>query len=243
MTSGLFDQFASLCKDVPLSLQYLLVGGDVVHKRSVSLIQKRNKNIQVINGYGPTENTTFTCCYAIENTLETSGAIPIGKPIGNRQVYVLDQALGLTGIGVEGELYVGGDGLARAYLNRPELTDEKFIPNPFSQNPTDRLYKTGDLGSWNADGTLNYLGRNDHQVKIRGFRIELGEIESQLQRQENIQDALVMMYGEENHKHLVAYLTTELKTKDTSVDGLSVCLLYTSPSPRDLSTSRMPSSA
>src|SRR5204862_4443967 len=136
---------------------------------------------QLINGYGPTEGTTFTCCHPISWPLsEKTRSIPIGRPIGNTQVYILDRHLHPVPIGVPGELYIGGAGVARGYLNRPELTREKFVPNPFdgkrdesSRIPSaPMLFKTGDQVRFLADGNLEFLGRIDSQVKLRGFRIE-----------------------------------------------------------------------
>src|SRR5439155_18697310 len=132
----------------------------------------------LINGYGPTENTTFTCCHRITNADCERHSIPIGRPIANTQVFVLDEELQPVPVGVPGELCIGGDGLARGYLNDAKLTAEKFIPHPFSDEPGARFYKTGDLVRWLADGTIEFLGRADLQVKIRGFRVELGEIET-----------------------------------------------------------------
>ncbi|NWC30742.1 AMP-binding protein, partial [Pseudomonas tolaasii] len=124
-------------------------------------------------GYGPTEATTFSTTFDI--TTAGEGAIPIGRPIGNAQAYVLDARQQPVPLGVVGELYIGGAGVAKGYLNQPQLTAEKFIPNPFGDGS---LYRSGDLASWQADGTLLYQGRNDLQLKIRGFRIEPGEIET-----------------------------------------------------------------
>lgn len=208
MTSGLFDKFVSTYAEQLPSLKYLLVGGDVVNGRSVELMKERNEGIQIINGYGPTENTTFTCCYAIPEESDDVKSIPIGRPIGNRRVYIVDKSGNPSAIGLVGELYVGGAGVARGYLNHPKLTEEKFILDPFCDDLVARLYKTGDLGCWNEDGTISYLGRNDHQVKIRGFRIELGEIENHLRRQEDVNDALVMAFGDGGDRQLVAYITS-----------------------------------
>ncbi|MFL0802072.1 MAG: amino acid adenylation domain-containing protein, partial [Agarilytica sp.] len=210
MTSGLFDQFVSIYHDTLPELQYLLVGGDVVNTNSVEKILSTSANINVINGYGPTENTTFSTSYPIQLNDTQKASIPIGSPLNNRRAFVVDTAsteLKLSPIGVVGELYLGGDGLSRGYLNRPELTIEKFVPNPFSKNAQDRLYKTGDLVRWLPDGNLEYIGRIDAQVKIRGFRIELGEIENTLLALESIQECVVTAREDKaGDKRLVAYV-------------------------------------
>jgi acyl-coenzyme A synthetase/AMP-(fatty) acid ligase/acyl carrier protein len=162
---------------------------------------------QLINGYGPTENTTFTTCYPITPASRLTPSVPIGRPIANTQVYVLDKQWQPVPIGVTGELYVGGDGLARDYLHQPRLTAEKFIPHPFAGQPGARLYSTGDLVRYRPDGTIEFLGRRDHQVKVRGFRIELGEIETVLKRHEAVQDVFVMVRtAAAQDKVLVAYV-------------------------------------
>src|SRR5262249_19505463 len=131
---------------------------------------------RVYNLYGPSEDTTYSTFHLTRP--DDEGASPIGRAVANSQAYVLDARLQPVPIGVPGELYLGGAGLARGYLRRPELTAERFIPDPFSDAPGARMYKTGDLTRWAPAGHLEYLGRLDHQVKVRGYRIELGEIES-----------------------------------------------------------------
>ena len=194
----------------------------------------------------------------------------IGKALPNVSTYVLNEQKILAPLNTNGELHIGGVGLARGYLNQPELTSEKFIANPFydKTNPSSsaRLYKTGDLVRWLPDGNLEFLGRIDHQVKIRGFRIELGEIESVLSTYEAVNDAVVVAKESEasGDKRLVAYVVTDtvglgsdddasVAASDDLIEDLRVhvsgtlpdyiCLLYTSPSPRDKRQSRMPSSA
>lgn len=138
------------------------------------------KGCRLINGYGPTESTTFACCHTVKETDQFAHSVPIGRPITNTTAYILDLQLQPVPVGVTGELFIGGDGLARGYLNRPELTTERFIPNPFSTEPGARMYRTGDWARYLPNGNIEFLGRIDHQVKIRGFRIELGEIEALL---------------------------------------------------------------
>jgi acyl carrier protein len=159
----------------------------------------------LINGYGPTESTTFTCCHLIKSSGARS--IPIGRPLANTQIYVLDRNYQPAPVGVPGELYVGGDGLARGYLNEPEQTAEKFIPHLFSTTPGERLYRTGDLVRYLPSGELEFIRRVDQQVKIRGFRIEPGEIESVLARHPGVAECAVTA-GVNNgaEKLLVAYV-------------------------------------
>ncbi|PHM70061.1 Amino acid adenylation [Xenorhabdus kozodoii] len=142
-----------------------------------------------------------------QNLPPFDGAIPIGYPLPNTRIYILDTQGRPAPIGVRGEIHIGGAGVARGYLNKPEMTAEKFIPDPFSTQPNARMYKTGDLGRWLPNGMIDYLGRNDFQVKIRGFRIELGEIEAQLAACEGVRDAVVIARTEETgDKRLVAYV-------------------------------------
>ena len=210
LTSSLFNQIVDQDPKALLGLDELLIGGEalsVTHMKKA--IKALNDTATIINGYGPTESTTFACCFRIPFTLPLDiGSIPIGRPISNTQVYVLDSHRELLPIGVPGELYIGGDGLARGYMNRPDLTAERFVPNPFSNDSDSKLYRTGDLCRWRDDGTLEYLGRIDHQVKLRGFRIELGEIESVLSQHPSIAQCVVILREDRpGDKRLVAYYT------------------------------------
>jgi amino acid adenylation domain-containing protein len=183
-----------------LALRALLVGGDKLNR-----IPNKELPFKLFNNYGPTENTVVSTYTEI--TEVTKIPPPIGRPITNSQVYVLDEQMEQVQIGTDGELYVGGIGLARGYLNRPGLTSEKFVPNPFSDDPNSRLYKTGDLVRYLPDGNLKFLGRIDHQVKIRGFRIELGEIEAKLHQYPDLSDAVVIAREDvPGDKRLVAYI-------------------------------------
>ncbi|WP_019418887.1 AMP-binding protein, partial [Paenibacillus sp. OSY-SE] len=164
LTAGLFHVMVDNQLQALQGVQQLLVGGDVVSKTHATKVLERYNGIRLINGYGPTENTTFTCCHEISAADMERPSIPIGRPIGNTQAYVLDGAGKLLPAGVIGELYTGGDGLAQGYLNRPELTAEKFVDSPIV--PATRLYRTGDLARWLPDGTIEYVGRIDDQVKI-----------------------------------------------------------------------------
>ncbi|WP_281819908.1 AMP-binding protein, partial [Vallitalea longa] len=181
-----------------------------------------NKNITIINGYGPTENTTFSTCFTIQK--EYKHNIPIGKPISNSKAFVLDSILRLQPIGVVGELFVSGDGVARGYLNNEKLTRERFMQNPYVSG--ERMYKTGDLARWLPDGNIEFCGRADDQVKLRGYRIELGEIESQLLSDKRIKEAVVVSKGETDiDKYLCAYVTTIEEVSDNTIkENLSIAL-------------------
>jgi thioesterase domain-containing protein/acyl carrier protein len=177
-------------------------------------------SVRLLNAYGPTEATITSTIFEV-NSLESFQEFPdnisIGRPISNTQVYILDQQLQPVPVGVFGELHIGGDGLARGYLNRRELTSEKFIPNPFSNEPNSRLYKTGDLARYLPDGNIKYIGRIDNQVKIRGFRIELGEIEATLAQHPEIKEAVVIAREDvPGDKRLVAYIVPETKAPTKS---------------------------
>ncbi|BBA33066.1 putative linear pentadecapeptide gramicidin synthetase LgrB [Methylocaldum marinum] len=184
----------------------LILGGEALTMKSLAVWRTYAPETRLINEYGPTETVVGCCVYEVPPEASSSGAVPIGRPIANTQLYVLDERFRPVPIGVPGELHIGGDGVARGYLYRPELTAEKFIPHPFSRVPGARLYRTGDLARWRADGELEFLGRIDHQVKLRGFRIELGEIEAALSQQPGIRDAVVLLREDApGEKRLVAY--------------------------------------
>lgn len=188
------------------SLQQLLIGGEALSPRHVLLFLSRNPQVALVNGYGPTESTTFASCYPIPSNWN-GASVPIGRPIGNTTVYVVDKNRNPVPVGVEGDLYLGGDGLARGYRGDPVFTAGKFIPDIFSGSGN--LYQTGDRAKWTFDGLLQFVGRNDNQVKLRGFRIELGEIETALNARPDIRQSLVVA-REDPHgdKRLVAYLIT-----------------------------------
>jgi len=207
LTSGLFSAIVENNIKLLRNIKYLLAGGDVLNINHIEKILKEFQNISMINGYGPTEGTTFTTLYFMNKNTIINGSIPIGKPIDNTKTYVLDKEQKLLAVGVPGELYISGDGLAIGYLKRPELTAEKFIKNPYSDDPNSRLYKTGDLVKYLPDGNIEFIGRIDNQVKIRGFRIELGEVEVVLNKIETIKDCVVVAKEDANgNKRLLAYV-------------------------------------
>ena len=195
-------------------LKTLIVAGDAC---SMELARKWSEGRRMYNGYGPTECSVWATCAEINGTVPP----PIGRPLVNTQIYILDAHLNPQPVGIPGELHIGGAGLARGYLNRPDLTSEKFIANPFSDDPNARLYKTGDLARYLPDGNIEFLGRLDHQVKVRGFRIELGEIETVLREHNAVHDVLVMAREDvpglaDGEKMLVAYI---VKNASEKTDG------------------------
>ncbi|MCC5632613.1 amino acid adenylation domain-containing protein [Nostoc sphaeroides CHAB 2801] len=212
LTAGLFNLMVDEYVEDLKQVRQLLAGGDVLSVPHIQKLLQAGGDCRLINGYGPTENTTFTCCYSLGSNTKINGSVPIGRPISNTQTYILDSNLQPVPIGIPGELYIGGDGLARGYLNRPELTTEKFIFNSFknSQSESDHLYKTGDLARYLPDGNIEFLGRLDHQVKIRGFRIELGEIEAMLSQHPAVQkNVAVVREDVPGNKFIVAYLVPD----------------------------------
>ncbi len=210
LTAALFNMVINEEPQALADVKQLLIGGEALSVPHVRKGLAELPGTEIINGYGPTESTTFTCCYRIPRELdEDLSSIPIGRPIGNTQVYILDPYLNPVPIGVAGELHIGGDGLARGYLNRPELTAEKFIKHPFSNDPEARLYKTGDRARYLPDGNIEFLGRIDNQVKLRGYRIELGEIETVLNHNPAIKEAVVTVREDSpGDKRLIAYVVS-----------------------------------
>ncbi|NLR78193.1 non-ribosomal peptide synthetase [Chitinophaga eiseniae] len=204
-TASWFNQLVD--DDIALfeGLNALMVGGEKLSEEHIQRFLAAYPATAVINGYGPTENTTFSLTWNIK-ALAPGKSIPIGRPLGNRTAYILSAEGQLLPAGVPGELYVGGDGVSRGYLNQPALTAQKFVLDPFSDIPDARLYRTGDLARWLPDGTVAYLGRIDDQVKIHGHRIEPGEIESVLLQHPGIKQAVVLMQVKTTgDKYLVAY--------------------------------------
>ncbi|MBD2502161.1 amino acid adenylation domain-containing protein [Anabaena azotica FACHB-119] len=211
LTAALFNSIIDDDEKALSGIKQLLVGGEALSVAHIQRALQALPETQIINGYGPTESTTFTCCHPIPREIDANTeSIPIGRPIGNTQVYILDKHLQPVPVGVPGELHIGGAGLARGYLNRGELTKEKFISHPWSDAPHSRLYKTGDLVRYLQDGNIQYLGRIDNQVKIRGFRIELGEIEAVLSQHEDVQVCCVITHeNNPGDKILVAYVVPQ----------------------------------
>ncbi len=215
LTTALFHEIAASVPQAFNSLKYLLFGGEVTDPKCVREVLEKGPPEHLIHVYGPTENTAFSTFYCVRDVPETAASVPIGKPIANTQIYILDSDLQPVAIGIPGELYLGGDGLAQGYLNRPDLTAEKFILNPFTANSDLelthlKLYKTGDLARYLPDGNIEFLGRIDSQVKIRGYRIELGEIEAVLHQYPGVKAAAVIVREDvPGDKYLAAYVAAD----------------------------------
>lgn len=207
LTAGLFHQVVERDPSCLAGVGQVLAGGDVLAPDAVRTVLRTRPGQPLVNGYGPTENTTFTCCHRMTDPATVGESVPIGRPVPGTTVYVLDQRLRPVPVGVPGELYTGGDGLARGYLGRPALTASRFVADPFSDRPGARMYRTGDRVRWRSDGTLEFLGRVDRQVKIRGFRVEPAEVEAVLRAHPQVGEVVVTVDGTGERRRLVAYLT------------------------------------
>jgi amino acid adenylation domain-containing protein len=198
-----------------LPRKYLIFGGERLSKRLVQQVRDLGTDCEIVNHYGPTETTIGSVVMRITDHLEHEDqrpTVPIGRPIDNTQIYILDSHLQPVPIGVEGELYISGEGVAAGYLNQPELTHERFIDNPFVSNS--KMYRTGDLCRYMPDGNVEFLGRADHQIKVRGFRVELGEIEATLARHPSVQQAVVVANTEAQGEKVLAYVVASSPTED-----------------------------
>ncbi|MCW3072415.1 MAG: grsB [Bacteroidetes bacterium] len=212
LTSPLFNSLADIDPLMFSGLRTLVVGGDVLSVHHINKVKKLNPGLQIINGYGPTENTTFSTCYEINEMHEHT--IPIGRPIANSQCYILNEyTLELLPQGIPGELCVSGEGLARGYLNDPELNRQKFIDHPFI--PGKKMYRTGDLAKWKKDGTIEFLGRIDNQVKIRGYRVEAEEVRLRMMDIEGVNEVVMLVRKNElQENQLFAYVVSKEITVD-----------------------------
>lgn len=208
LTTALFNQMAA---EVPAgfrSVKAVLTGGEAGDPKAFQRVLQCGPPARLLHVYGPTECTTFATWLEVKEVADHAAAVPIGRPISNTSCYILDSEGRPAPAGIAGELHLGGDGLARGYHNRPELTAAKFVPNPFASRAGERLYKTGDLARFLPDGQIEFIGRLDHQVKIRGFRVEPGEIEAALRQAPGVQEALVIVdTPPQGGKRLVAYIT------------------------------------
>jgi amino acid adenylation domain-containing protein len=186
----------------------LVIGGEALTAEQVSFWRTRAPQVRLLNEYGPTETVVGCAVYEVTAATTSSGAIPIGRPIANTELYLLDEELAVVPVGAVGELYIGGEGVARGYLGQPELTAERFVPHPFATEGGERVYRTGDLARYRVNGELEFLGRADQQVKVRGYRIELGEVEAVLRSHEGVQEAVVVVRESAGDKRLVGYVVS-----------------------------------
>nr|WP_162173361.1 non-ribosomal peptide synthetase [Salinispora pacifica] len=208
LTAGLFHQLVEFDPDCLTDVGQLLAGGDVLAPEAVRRALRVRGGAVLVNGYGPTENTTFTCVHPMTDPAAVPDPVPIGRPVPRTTVYVLDPAGRPVPVGVPGELHTGGAGVARGYLGHPAATAAAFVPDPFDPRPGARMYRTGDRVRWRPDGTLDFLGRIDEQVKIRGFRVEPGEVAAVLRTHPAVSDAAVLVDGAGERRRLLAYLTS-----------------------------------
>ena len=205
LTAGLFHQLAEADIDAVAGLPVLLAGGDVLDQDTVRAVLAARRGKPLVNGYGPTENTTFTTCHVMTDPGQAGLTVPIGRPIQHTTVHILDKRGRPAPIGVVGELHAGGDGLARGYAGNAAATAQVFLPDPSGHGA--RLYRTGDLARWRADGTIEFAGRADDQIKIRGFRVEPGEVTAALRTHPGVRDAVVVVAGDGAQRHLIGYVT------------------------------------
>ncbi len=210
LTAGLFHQMLDSQAAALRKVPQMIAGGDVLSAAHVERFFREPGDGRLVNGYGPTEGTTFSCCFSMTSAGDLRGSVPIGRPIANTRVYILDECMRPLPVGVAGELYIGGDGVARGYLNCPELTAGKFVPDPFAAEGGARLYKSGDAARYRVDGTIEFLGRLDGQVKVRGFRVEPGEVETTLCQYPGVREALVVAPPDRTgNRALAAYLVVD----------------------------------
>ncbi|MFE9896069.1 amino acid adenylation domain-containing protein [Streptomyces sp. NPDC005529] len=222
LTAPLLRQHLQDCPDLLAGVTSVFYGGEAIDRPAVdALVDGPWAPERLIHGYGPSEATVFTTCYRVDRNTPRTGQIPIGRPVANTEVFVMDENGVLVPPGVPGELWVGGPGLARGYWNRPELTEERFIRHPFSDDPRARVYRSGDVVRWRPDGQLEFVGRVDDQVKIRGLRVELGGIESVLGRFPGLAEVAVVVREERpGDKRLVAYVVAEAGSERVDADAL-----------------------
>jgi amino acid adenylation domain-containing protein len=208
LTSGLFAQMAEEQPEALGAVRQLLAGGDVVSPAAARRVLQAGAGV-LVNGYGPTEATTFATYARFEQAAAITGPLPIGRPLENTTAYIVDASFHPVPVGIVGELCIGGPAVARGYWRRPERTAERFVPDPFSSLPGARMYRTGDLARFRSDGTIDFLGRADHQLKIRGFRVEPGEVEVALLAHPGVRAVAVVPVTEPRDKYLAAYVVLE----------------------------------
>ena len=217
LTTALFNQIARELPEAFAPLENLLFGGEAADPAAVRQVLEKGRPRRLVHVYGPTESTTFASWQLVQEVPRAAATVPIGRALSNTRLYILDQHLQPVPVGVTGELHIGGDGLARGYLDHPGLTAERFVPDPFGSEPGGRLYKTGDLTRWLVDGRVEFVGRNDFQVKVRGFRIELGEIETVLCEHEGVREAVVAARTDaRGDAYLTAYVVAAHESPPTA---------------------------
>ncbi len=226
LTTVLFDRYVAYSSTMFRHIEHLIVGGDVLNPTTVKTVFKHpeTRPQEIINGYGPTENTTFTCTYSIPDDVASNQPIPIGKPIANTTLYILDKYNNPMPIDVPGELCAAGDGLSTGYLNLPALTQAAFVENIFSAE-SEKMYKTGDFVKWDPQGLVHFLGRQDNQVKISGFRVEISAIEQAILAYPNVAQALVISNGRQYKKFLSSYIVLQDREAGIAISGLRQYLL------------------
>jgi amino acid adenylation domain-containing protein len=220
LTTSLFNQCVHASDTLFSGLRCVLFGGEAADPGVVRLLCGKRPPARLLNMYGPTETTTFATWHEVDPAAPTDRSLPIGKPISGARVYVLDAQLIPVPVGVVGEIYIGGSGVAEGYLGRPDLTAERFLHDPFADAPSARMYRTGDRGRWRADGALLYMGRVDQQVKIRGFRVEPGEVEVALRRHPEVAEAVVIAVEPVAGERQLAAYVTGIDGAQPSIDDL-----------------------
>jgi acyl-coenzyme A synthetase/AMP-(fatty) acid ligase/acyl carrier protein len=219
ITTALFNEIARARPDAFLPVGHVLFGGEVANPGAVAAVLERGYSGKLTNVYGPTEATVFASTYTATEVRKDAASLPIGTPVGTTQLYVLDREMNPQPVGVADELMIAGEGVARGYWRRPDLTADKFRPNPFSSEPGARLYRSGDRVRRLPDGLLDYIDRIDNQIKIRGFRVELGEIEAALRGIEGVRECAVVLKtgsggGSDDDKRLIAYVASDTADRD-----------------------------
>ncbi|CAI8734121.1 arthrofactin-type cyclic lipopeptide synthetase C [Pseudomonas chlororaphis] len=221
VTTALFNQYVQLIPDALEGLRMLLCGGERADPAAFRRLLTQAPGLRLVHCYGPTETTTYATTHEVKALAADADSVPVGRPISNTRVYVLDARQQPVPVGVVGEIYIGGHGVAKGYLNRTQLSAEKFLPDPFSPQPQRLMYRTGDLGRWNEQGLLECIGRNDDQVKIRGYRIELGEIEARLATCPGVKEVVVLAREDApGDKRLVAYCTAQASEPALAIERL-----------------------
>jgi amino acid adenylation domain-containing protein len=205
LTAGLFSRYADALAPIFCDLRCLIVGGEALDPRVVARTLRTHQPRKLLNGYGPTETTTFATTYRVTEVGEQATGIPIGRPMSNTRIYILDECLRSVPVGIIGELYIGGEGVACGYCGRPDLTAARFVADPYYDRVGGRMYRTGDMGRYLPDGNIEYVGRKDFQVKVRGFRIEPAEIEARLREHPGVLEAVVVAREEQGDRRMVAY--------------------------------------